>query len=207
MVKLSPIRALRRTRGSITDRSRIAAGARYPAGVRRPGATFLTIAALAATAGVAPAADGAPPRPQAFSARSLLWATVNDCDTTAQPDTIGIRGSMPGSGYRRQEMYMRFQLQYLATDDDGKWHNIGDAGDSGWIDVGSARYRQRQTGRNFTVRPPDSGSFRLRGAVTFEWRDGTEVVRRARVRTTAGHGNTAGADPRGYSRASCVVTK
>lgn len=174
--------------------------------MRRPGATFLTISVLAAAV-VSASAAGASAGPQPRAARSLLWATVNVCDTVAHPDTIGIRGSMPGSGYRRQEMYMRFQLQYLASNDDGKYHNIGDAGDSGWIDVGSAKYRQRQTGRNFTVRPPDNGSFRLRGAVTFEWREGTEVVRRARVRTTAGHGNTAGADPRGFSRASCVVTK
>ncbi|MCW3040177.1 MAG: hypothetical protein JWM31_2082 [Solirubrobacterales bacterium] len=138
---------------------------------------------------------------------SLLWATVNVCDTADHPDTIGIRGSMPGNGVRAQEMYMRFQLQYLATDDDGRWHNIGASGDSGWIDAGSAKYRRRQTGRNFTVRPPESGAFRLRGAVTFEWRKGTDVVRRARMSTTGGHGNTAGADPRGFSAASCSVAK
>jgi hypothetical protein len=135
-----------------------------------------------------------------------LWATVNVCDTVAHPDTIGIRGSMPGNGVRAQEMYMRFQLQYLAAEDQ-KWHNIGLTGDSGWIDVGSAKYQRRQTGRNFTVLPPKSGAFTLRGAVTFEWRAGTEVVKRSRMRTTAGHGTTAGADPKGFSAATCEVKK
>lgn len=167
-------------------------------------ATLIAAGAALALVGAGPATGGA--ATTKAKTPSLLWATVNVCDTKAHPDTIGIRGSMPGNGVRAQEMYMRFQLQYLATDD-GKWHNIGTTGDSGWIDVGSAKYRQRQTGRNFTVRPPTSGSFKLRGAVTFEWRKGTDVVRRSRLRTTAGHGTTAGADPKGFSEATCEVEK
>jgi hypothetical protein len=141
-----------------------------------------------------------PPRP-----RSLLWATVNVCDTRAAPDTIGIRGSMPGSGNRRERMYMRFEVQYL-DGADGRWKAIGPSGDSGWISVGSGRYRARQSGRNFVVRPPQEGSFRLRGNVTFEWRHGDDVLRRASRRTTGGHPGTRGADPRRHSAAVCVVT-
>ena len=140
----------------------------------------------------------------AAASSSLLWATVNVCDTAKHPDTIGIRGSMPGNGIRAQEMFMRFQLQYFATADK-KWHNVGPSGDSGFISVGSAKFRRRQSGRNFTVQPPGAEPYRLRGAVTFEWRKGTEVVRRARQRTTAGRGDTAGADPKRFSAATCVV--
>jgi hypothetical protein len=175
--------------------------------VARRSATFLI--ATVATAGMASGAvaPGAGARPATAAATSsLLWATVNVCDTAAHPDTIGVRGSMPGNGVRAQQMYMRFQLQYFAADDQ-KWHNIGTTGDSGFISVGSAKYRQRQSGRNFTVQPPRKGAFRLRGAVTFEWREGTEVVRRQRKRTTAGRGNTAGADPKGFSAATCDVAK
>jgi hypothetical protein len=175
--------------------------------VARRSATFLI--ATVATAGVAAgvATPGAGARPATAAATSpLLWATVNVCDTAEHPDTIGIRGSMPGNGVRAQQMYMRFQLQYLATTD-GRWHNIGPSADSGFTNVGSAKYRQRQYGRNFTVQPPATGAYRLRGAVTFEWRKGTEVVRRARMRTTGGHGNTAGADPRGFSAAACSIKK
>lgn len=135
----------------------------------------------------------------------LLWATVNICDTPKHPDTVGIRGSMPGSGFASERMFMRFQLQYFAASD-SRWHNIGSSGDSGFIPVGSARYKVRQNGRNFTVRPPKTGAFRLRGAVTFEWRKGDKVVRRARKRTAAGRGPTPGADPAGFSAASCDVT-
>ena len=158
--------------------------------------------------GVGRAAVAQAPSPLAVKpprARSLLWATVNVCDTDDAPDTIGIRGSMPGSGNRRERMYMRFEVEYRDAAD-GRWKAIGPSGDSGWISVGSGRYRARQSGRNFVVRPPREGAFRLRGDVTFEWRRGTSVVRRASRRTMGGHPNTRGADPRGHSAAVCVVT-
>jgi hypothetical protein len=173
--------------------------------VARRSATLVLATVVTAGAASAVLSPGVGAR-AAVSTPSLLWATVNVCDTKEHPDTIGIRGSMPGNGVRSQQMYMRFQLQYFATEDDA-WHNIGPAGDSGFINVGSAKYRRRQYGRNFTVQPPASGAFRLRGAVSFEWRKGTDVVRRARMRTTAGHGNTAGADPRGFSAATCSIAK
>lgn len=134
----------------------------------------------------------------------LLWATINVCDTAEHPDTVGIRASMPGSGVKGERMYMRFQLQYY-TVSDNRWHNVGASGDSGFIPVGSAMFRVRQAGRNFSVRPPATGAFILRGAVTFEWRKDGEVVRRARKRTRSGHPNTKGADPRSYSVAKCEV--
>jgi len=134
----------------------------------------------------------------------LLWSTVNICDTASHPDTVGIRGSMPGSGVPEEQMFMRFQLQYFDRKDK-KWHNIGASGDSGFVSVGSARFKQRQSGRNFTVRPPRTGAFVLRGAVTFEWREDGEVVRRARKRTSAKRGPTVGADPSGFSAARCRV--
>jgi hypothetical protein len=164
------------------------------------------VAALALTGIADPSpSEGARTRhPRTIAQSPLLWATVNVCDTADHPDTIGIRGSMPGSGRRSEEMFMRFQVQYLRPSD-GRWHNIGPSGDSGFIDVGSARFRARQTGRNFTVTPPRTGSFRLRGAVTFEWRRDGEVVRRARERTHSGHPGTKGADPPDFSAATCAV--
>lgn len=162
---------------------------------------------LAGTFGV-PALSGAASSKakKQSSSSSLLWATVNVCDTKDHPDTVGIRGSMPGNGHRSQRMYMRFQLQYYDSSEK-TWHNIGDSGDSGFVSVGSAKYRRRASGRNFTVQPPKTGYYRLRGAVTFEWREGTEVKRRSRRRTTSKRGLTAGSDPRGYSVASCKVSK
>ncbi len=165
---------------------------------------FRATAALLAAACVAvPAAADAR---QKESWSDLLWATVNVCDTTDHPDTVGIRASMPGSGVAKERMFIRFQLQYLRTSDN-TWHNIGSGGDSGFIMVGSGRFKARQTGRNFTVQPPATGVFTLRGAVTYEWRKDGEVVRRARKRTKGGHPRTTGADPATFSAATCDVKK
>ena len=65
----------------------------------------------------------------------LLWATINVCDTEAKPDTIGIRGSMPGLK-RKATLYMRFRVEYLGTETDGKWHLVTTNADSGWKKLG-----------------------------------------------------------------------
>ena len=144
--------------------------------------------------------------PAAASASSP-WATVNVCDTASNPDTVGIRGSMPATLSGANELFMRFQVQYQRSD--GSWRFLRSGGDSGFIDAGRARGRRsRQAGHSFTVSPPRAGNvYTFRGLVTFEWRakDGS-VVRRTRKRTTAGHRSTAGADPAGFSAAECTVT-
>jgi hypothetical protein len=156
--------------------------------------------ALAVTAGAA-VAKQAPGIEQS----KRLWATVNVCDSPVRPDTVGIRASMPGSGVAKEQMFMRFQVQFL-RDSDHQWHNLGPDGDSGFLPVGSAKYQRREAGRNFTLAPPQAGkTFRVRGVVTFEWRRGDVVVRRARKRTRSGHPDTAGADPKGFSAAECTV--
>jgi hypothetical protein len=42
--------------------------------------------------------------------------------------------------------------------------------------------------------------------VTFEWRENGVVVRHIRKRTATGHANTAGADPVGFTTATCSIT-
>jgi hypothetical protein len=135
----------------------------------------------------------------------LVWSTINVCDTPGQPDTLGLRASMPGSRKRGERMFMRFQAQFYDAAE-GMWHNMLEGGDSGWLDVGSARYRVRQSGWLFRFDPPPEGTTELlRGAVTFEWRRGHKVVRRTRKRTSAGHRSAAGADPKGFSAARCKL--
>jgi hypothetical protein len=134
-----------------------------------------------------------------------LWATINVCDTEAHPDTIGIRGSMPGLGVRTS-VWMRFQVQFLAKSD-GKWHNLDSSADSAWKKLGVARNRVIESGQNFTFLPPaDGGSHTLRGAVSFKWVRKGHVVRKLREITEAGHRSTAGADPAGYSGAICQIS-
>jgi hypothetical protein len=134
-----------------------------------------------------------------------LWATINVCDTLKHPDTIGVRASMPGSPHPKEQMFMRFRVQYFRSSDQ-VWHNITKGGDSGFIPVGPAKYKARQAGRLFVFAPPAGGSFQLRGKVSFEWRRGKKVMRSASQLTTAGHRSTAGSDPAGYSSDTCVIS-
>ena len=132
------------------------------------------------------------------------WATVNICDSAANPDTVGVRGSMPGLA--GAQLFMRFQLQLQRND--GGWRALASA-DSGFIAVGRPRVRAtRQAGHSFVLTPPAAGQvYTVRGLVTFEWRskDGT-VLRRARRATSGGHRSTAGADPAGFSAAECTIS-
>ena len=133
-----------------------------------------------------------------------LWATVNICDTKNNPDTIGVRASMPGSGRRGERMYMRFRVQFFSQVDQ-RWHNFLAPGTtSSWVSVGSARYKARQSGWSFPFELEPGQEYQLRGAVSFQWRRGKKVVRRAAKRTSKGH-RTALSDPEGYSAATCVL--
>jgi hypothetical protein len=139
----------------------------------------------------------------AFAARAP-WATMNICDSAANPDTAGVRGSMPGLA--GAQLFMRFQLQLQR--DDGSWRALGPA-DSGFIALGRARGRTtRQAGHSFVLSQPPAGHvYTVRGLVTFEWRskDGT-VLRHTRRTTSGGHRSTAGADPAGFSAAECAIS-
>ncbi len=162
--------------------------------MRHPALALLILLAAAATA------SAADPRKS-----PLLWATVNVCDTEKNPDTIGIRASMPGSGRKGETMWMRFRVQYF-SEREGIWHNFTVKGaDSGLVRVGRhARYRVRQSGYLFPFDPPAGATYRLRGAVYFQWRKRGIVMRRVKEVTVGGK-RPAVADPSGYSKATCTV--
>lgn len=134
-----------------------------------------------------------------------LWATVDICDTAAHPNTLGIRGSMPSDGHPHDAMFMRFRLQYLDGTSHG-WIDLPKGGDSGFEALGAA-LAARQAGRNFQL-VPSAGrrSYTLRGVVTFQWRRGTRVVHSVTRPTSAGHRSIAGADPPGFSAATCTIS-
>jgi len=190
MVRTPFMRLLRRTGVIITPR-------RYPRPLSTRARTF-SVALLVVAAGLLATSQA-----QSAGSNRHLWATVNVCDTAAHPDTIGVRGSMPGTASGRETMFMRFQAQYHSTQD-GRWHNVPGEGDSGFLEVGRANVTARQKGRYIKIEPR-SASVLLRGIVTFEWRRKDEVVRRAQRRTHKGHTSKAGADPSGYSATNCVI--
>jgi hypothetical protein len=128
------------------------------------------------------------------------WATVNVCDTAKQPDSIGIRASMPGTP-RGARLSMRFRVQY--RDGRGNWIDVEDA-DSGWRHLGTAKGSAAESGWSFKFAHP-SRTVVLRGVVKFRWRRGDTLPRTAEVATESGHRSSAGADPAGYSAATCAL--
>ncbi len=163
-------------------------------------------AAAAAIAGILALAGPATARgPESTASTAKPWATVNVCDTQAHPDAFGVRASMSGLGTVRTHMYLRIRAEYQAGN--GIWRDLGESGDSGWLDAGKALRRSRQVGRTFTITPPAAGqaTYVLRATVAFEWRRGAKVLRRARAVTTGGHRGVMGADPAGFSAATCSI--
>jgi hypothetical protein len=160
---------------------------------------FRSIAPLVLVAAFAPA-----------SAHSLLhsralWATVDVCNPKDQPNTIGIRGSMPGDGHPKDVMYMRFRVQYLDAAKK-EWLNLSKGGDSGMLKLGSGALA-RQGGFSVELAPgAGKPAFTLRGYVTYQWRRGATVLESTTRLTSTGHTSLAGADPRGFSAAGCTLT-
>jgi hypothetical protein len=138
--------------------------------------------------------------PGAAGARSAsLWATVNVCDTTEHPGEIGVRASMPGKP-RGAARWMRFRLQYQ---DGERWRYVKGA-DSAWRILPTGHGRRIESGWTFSFGTLASATT-FRGAVRYQWRRGGKVVRRAHRITEAGHVSTRGAEPDGYSAATCSM--
>jgi hypothetical protein len=165
-------------------------------------AVLLTSTALGAFA-LSPAARAARGGRSLLQSRQL-WATIDVCNPSDQPDTLGIRGSMPGDGRSRDQMYMRFDLQYLDTAS-SRWIDLANGAAPSFVAVGTAK-SARQAGRSFQLVPvPGKPAFRLRGLVTFQWRRSGKVLQSVSRPTTAGHKSLAGADPPGFSAAECSI--
>jgi hypothetical protein len=168
--------------------------------VRTPGR--VAACALAAPTLALGSALAATPAPLPALHSPLLWATIDVCNTKAHPGTIGIRGSMPGTGDAAESMSMQFRVEYLRS---GVWTNIGASGSSPVEPVGSAAAPSRQAGVDFTIAVGAQPHYLLRGVVTFRWRLGDRQVATTLRSTTAAHSSGAGADPRGYSASVCSI--
>ena len=190
----APHRCYGARRGFVTAAPKPAAGRRYRQGVTP----------LRATLGAIAAAHGrrsgrrrrAPGDPILHSKR--LWATVNVCDTVGHPDSIGIRGSMPGSGDKAEVMFMRFQVQVF----DARPTRAGTTSpgaDSGFVDGRLGPRKARQSGNTFTITPPRPGP-RPTCCAAWSPSSGARTARSCGARAGAPrrrHPNTAGLGPRG----------
>ena len=132
-----------------------------------------------------------------------LWATIDVCDPADEPNTIGIRGSMPGDGQAHDKMYMSFRLQYMNASK--QWVNLASGASAGFVAVGAGA-SARQGGTTFDLKPvTGQPPVTLRGVVDFQWRRGKTIVLSATRSTLAGHKSLAGADPPSFSAATCVI--
>jgi hypothetical protein len=134
----------------------------------------------------------------------LLWATIDVCNPADQANTLGIRGSMPGDHHSRDAMFMRFRLQYMNTTTK-LWTDLTKGATSDYADVGTGA-DPRQAGRSFELNPvAGQPAFTLRGVVSFQWRRGKTVLAQTSRPTSAGRNSLAGADPAGFSAATCLI--
>jgi hypothetical protein len=148
-------------------------------------------------------ATGASTKTHSLLASRNLWTTLDICAPADRPHTVGIRGSMPSDGHRKDLMYMRFQLQYLDSSTQ-KWVDLGPSADSGFVELGGGAVSVRQAGRTFEL-VASSSTYTLRGYVEFQWRREGKAVHAGERTTTAGHTSLAGADPQNFSAATCVI--
>jgi hypothetical protein len=162
------------------------------------------IAVFAAALAVAPLTAGAAKKPGVPKLDSnKLWATVDICNTAAHPDTIGIRGSMPGTDDKREKMFMAFLVEYQSAT--GHWHSFDSGGQSHYLSLGDATPATRQGGQDFELKPDFSTTQHLRGVVLFQWRLNGKVITSTVRSTSGGHLAAAGADPPTYSSAYCAI--
>jgi hypothetical protein len=132
-----------------------------------------------------------------------LWATIDVCSPTDQPNTIGVRGSMPGNHKAQDRMYMSFRLEYRNRAN-GRWATLSTAR-AVFVYVGTGA-SARQGGRSFQLVPvAGQPAFTFRGVVEFQWRRGRHVLSSATRATEAGHRSLAGADPATFSAATCQI--
>jgi hypothetical protein len=91
-----------------------------------------------------------------------------------------------------------------------------DASKKRWVDLASARSPSfvyvgpgstvRQGGRSFQLVPrAGKPAVNLRGEVEDQWRRGRTVMQSTSRATSAGHKSLAGADPPGFSSATCMI--
>jgi hypothetical protein len=173
-------------------------------------ATTVLVAALvagslpaSATAGTSPA--GADPTPaqirtaigRAESAKTL-WATVNICNTRADPNVLGVRGQMPSLGFPSW-MSMQIHLNYYNL---AKKMFVADPGTTKTIRLGRSAHGLQQGGATYTFKGPTPV---LQASVRFIWRRSGQTLGATPATTTGGHPSADFGSPPRFSAASCQI--
>lgn len=162
----------------------------------------MSLAAAVPTAPVAMAASRNPTPAQidkavarAKTARTL-WATVNICNSSRYPNTIGIRGQMPSLGFPSW-LSMQIQLNYYAK---AKHRFVADPGSVKTIRLGRSSSGLQQGGALYAFKP-HAGL--LQATVRFFWRRLGVLLGTTQMLTTAGHPSADFGSPSRFSAAQC----
>ena len=160
--------------------------------------------ALAATSATGSTGPTIPPAKQVKAAVARaerspgLWATVNICNTSKHPDTIGIRAQMPALGFPAT-MEMVVTLGYYTTAT-ATFSPL--ATSSTPLNLGVQRSGYHQDGVTFTIKPPAT----LNATVQFTWSIGTKVLGTTTRTTISGRKGVQQGDPPGYSSDICRIS-
>ena len=170
-------------------------------------AAALAVAAVLATGALAGGTGGSATLVAAGGVKNQ-WSTINICDTAKHQDTVGILARMPSISGGLATMRMRFFAQWMRH---GAWVPVptADGGTtmSGWIKVGSGKFKWNQYGYSFRFAKVKPGqSFTTRGLVKFQWKRHGKIVKGAHAYTSAHHVQGDFGDPKGYSAATCGVS-
>jgi hypothetical protein len=173
-----------------------------PLALRAGALAALAAAVTAPPAGAVPSLS--PAKIRALRTSPDLWATIDVCSPSDQRNTLGVRGSMPGDGRAKDRMFMSFRVQYLDRSR-MRWTNLSVDANAPFVAVGGAG-SARQDGTSFTISPvAGRPAFKMRGVVRFQWRREGAVLFSLSRSTTAGRQSLAGADPPGFSAATCLI--
>lgn len=162
-----------------------------------------SLSAPSASAGTSPA--GANPTPaqiriaiaRAESAKTL-WATVNICDTRADPNVLGVRGQMPSLGFPSW-MSMQIHLTYY---NQARKAFVDDPGTMKTIRLGRSAHGLQQGGATYTFKGPTPV---LRADVRFVWRRSGRTLGTKAMITTGGHPSADFGSPPRFSAATCQI--
>lgn len=169
-------------------------------------AAALSVSPVAATAASlrAPAAGAGPTPAQVRTAiaraeaAKTLWATVNICDTRADPKVLGVRGQMPSLGFASW-LSMDVQVNYYDT---ARKAFVADPGTVKTIRLGRSAHGLQQGGATYTFKGPTPV---LEARVSFIWRRSGQLLGTTRTVTTASHPSADFGSPPRFSAATCRI--
>jgi hypothetical protein len=128
-----------------------------------------------------------------------LWATINVCNSRADPHAVGVRGQMPSLGLRSR-MSITVQLTSYSTATK-RFIPIDTRYTRANIALGAHASGLQQAGVIFPFPKTAIGDWAA--AVTFTWKRAGKLLGKTARATTAGHRDADYGSPPHYTAAAC----